>query len=334
MTNYIIDEGVISNDQMKKMMGVNNSSANVSIGYIVLPSNIERETYIGLCHNTNTVSIYDPITTATISNCVVSKMCMDLISFPEDNESLGSAVIYVTLSILNLRVVFDIISKKGEYKQYIEKGFSFEKVFEETLFNVFLDPVKGVLDINFTDSGEQKLEFNINLKNKSRDALFNLICSGDITIRDLVSFSLLFSQEFNVGLVDDNGKQIGLIQFSNRTGFIIKDQYKNSIQLNNKGVSIQSIDGSEITLSESGFKIINKDSKPIFLNTDKKDESVALSNEVISILNIILTYLADPSIYVTPSGSPGPLNNATQFTLLKKDLQKIASKIVYVSKNN
>lgn len=161
-----------------------------------------------------------------------------------------------------------------------------------------------------------------------------MICSGDITIRDLVSFSLLFSQEFNVGLVDDNGKQIGLIQFSNRTGFIIKDQYKNSIQLNNKGVSIQSIDGSEITLSESGFKIINKDSKPIFLNTDKKDESVALSNEVISILNIILTYLADPSIYVTPSGSPGPLNNATQFTLLKKDLQKIASKIVYVSKNN
>lgn len=151
------------------MQGENPS---VGIGYLALPSDVDRRAYIDLCLRTSTIcmrcedgSFYTRI---PITSSVVDKL-----EFPETIGQLGSALLFINEPIKNIPIVIDTISlpdylpniKEGEFKTKREWGESYAEISgsakEERITLLLNSKNKGAVNINIiskTESGKLSVD--------------------------------------------------------------------------------------------------------------------------------------------------------------------------------
>jgi hypothetical protein len=152
----------------------------IQYGYIIIPSDVDRSTFINQCYRWERVSVLIEKGAGVIHDCYITREAILNINFPETSSKLGSCVLFLTDPLNGHPVVFGVLSKEDESQLLKEGVFKFSKHIGSSVVEIIGDASRGV--INMTVNGGSVSQLNITATNSDGDAAINIKCQGNITI--------------------------------------------------------------------------------------------------------------------------------------------------------
>lgn len=107
--------------------GFPRSRRNSGIGYIMLPTDLDRDEYIKTCYRTGTVSIIGEEGFDVAHRVRIGKIAIQLIDFPLTPKDLGSGVFWVKLSNQEEPIVTEVLFNQAEGIDNEEGDFTISK---------------------------------------------------------------------------------------------------------------------------------------------------------------------------------------------------------------
>jgi len=244
---------------------VSNYTYPVGFGYIVIPSDEDRDKYIETCLRKERVSILLDGGGSIISNCYISREALNGIKFPEDSDDLGSCVAFISPKFNNLPIIVGIISKADETQLLEEDSFKRQVSTDGALVTIEGKGKTGELFVTVESEFENEGNINIALKSKNNTSKFNLKCFGDITIDAEGGVDLKASDTVKIRSTEviDGVEEIKSKVEVNNDGVIVKDYWGNKITTNSSG---------EIRIEPSDKCLIFEGSHPLVKGDTLKDE--------------------------------------------------------------
>ena len=153
----------------------------VGIGYVIIPSDVNREEYIENCYVNEEVSIYPETGGTCYNNVKVSVNCLNNLEFPEGGN-FGSCVVYILHPTQKIPIVVGILSKKDEGFTLNYKLFKLMKSLGGNSVSITGDGVNGNLVINVHSEEDEGGQIVIDVNNFSQTGLFRLSVKGNIIL--------------------------------------------------------------------------------------------------------------------------------------------------------
>ena len=143
---------------------------NAGIGAISIPSNIDRDQYIGRVFRMGRVMVQDN-SGPTIYQAVISKAVMSQLVFPDTDEELGSSVVWINVPFSNTVVIVAVLNSADEMELLSENEFVIGRDTDESSVTIKGNGATGELFISAQGSkGNIHLDsdgdFNINVTGK------------------------------------------------------------------------------------------------------------------------------------------------------------------------
>lgn len=180
--------------------GISRKIQNIGIGYIMIPSNVVREDYIENCYIRERVCIYLEQSGGMAKDCYITQQALRDIYFPESEDQLGSAVIYVADSFNQKPIIIATISKEDESQLLSQERFKIVKGYENNTVKVEGDAEKGVLNI-LVDDREDYGTINIKVKGKDGGVL-NIDTGDEVNINADEKVTIKTTGELNLNVID------------------------------------------------------------------------------------------------------------------------------------
>lgn len=242
-----------------------NFNHSTGIGYITIPTDIDRDLYVKTCYRKERVAIQLDGGGSVVNNCYISKQTLQNISFPENPQSLGSCVAFISIKHHNLPIIVGVISKPDE-TQLLEEN-SFKKLVSTKNANVSIEGKgkSGELFINVESDFEGEGSIYINLKSKNNTSKFNINCFGDINIYSEGETTLKALKNVNLQKLKIEGSEeiISAELLLSDEGFEVRDVFGNTLKSNEDG---------EINVFPASKLNIFEGSQPIPLGTTLQTE--------------------------------------------------------------
>ncbi len=159
-----------------------NSMAYVGIGYVIIPSDVNREEYISNCFLNETVSIYPESGGISYNNVKVSVNCLNNIEFPEINDTFGSCVVYLLHPTQKIPIIVGVISKTDESITLNYKLFKLSKSLGDNSVTITGDGSNGNLMVSLFSDSEDGGQLIIDVNNYSKTGVVKLRVTGNIFI--------------------------------------------------------------------------------------------------------------------------------------------------------
>lgn len=216
---------------------VSNFSSPVGFGYIVVPTDIDRDVYVKTCYRKERVAIQLDYGGSVIKNCFVSRKAIQDLKFPATSDELGSCVAFIVPEFHNIPIIIDVVSKADESQLHEENSFMKRVTTKSGLVSVIGKGDTGELFINVESRDDDAGNIHITLKNGKNKSKFNLNCFGDVNVFANGRINLKALKEVNIqsvyfeGAVEKMSSQIQV----NPDGFLVKDKAGNSIISNKEG---------------------------------------------------------------------------------------------------
>lgn len=213
-----------------------NSLYPAGIGYILIPSGVDRNKYISSCYRKERISIQLDDGGTVIKNCYISKNLLSQLSFPKEVNKLGSAVSFIVPKFHNIPIIVGVLSRPGETQLLDENVHKRVIKSDAGVVSVTMKPEGGLfvsVDSNFENEGN----IYVDLKAKNNSSKFNVNCQGDINIYSEGETSLEVIKNVSIIRSDINKGSKTLhskVEFS-EDGILIEDKFKNKIKLNKEG---------------------------------------------------------------------------------------------------
>lgn len=153
----------------------------VGIGYIIIPSDVNREEFIENCYLNEEVSVYPETGGTCYNNVKISVNCLNNLEFPE-GEGFGSCVVYILHPTQKIPIVVGILSKKDEGFTLNYKLFKLMKSLGSNSVSITGDGVNGNLIINVHSEEDEGGQIVIDVNNFSQTGLFKLSVKGKIIL--------------------------------------------------------------------------------------------------------------------------------------------------------
>ena len=153
----------------------------IQYGYIILPSGVDRDTFIQQCYRWERVSVLTEGGGGVIHECYISREAIRDIEFPQTVEQLGSCVSFLTDIHSAHPIIFGVFSKEDESQLLREGYFEWSKKSGSDSVTVSGDAKLGIL--NLSVDGGTLSQLNITVSNKAKNAVVNLRCRGDINLQ-------------------------------------------------------------------------------------------------------------------------------------------------------
>jgi hypothetical protein len=153
----------------------------IQYGYIILPSGIDRDTFIQQCYRWERVSVLSEGGGGVIHECYISREAIRDIEFPQTVEQLGSCVSFLTDIHSAHPIIFGVFSKEDESQLLREGYFEQSKKNGNDSVGISGDAKRGVL--NLFVNGGTLTQLNITISNKAKNAVINLRCRGNINVQ-------------------------------------------------------------------------------------------------------------------------------------------------------
>lgn len=195
-----------------------NMISAVGYGYIVFPYNVDRTDFVQTAYRKEKVSIMPDQGSSMIHDCYITKSALREIVFPQENDQLGSGVVYVTNYFNNKPFIVGVVSKEDESNLFEEAGINFTKVFNQNKVTI--------------DANAQRGEVVINVSNREDAASILLNCIG----QEGTTFTINCNGQFFAS-VDSN------VNISTRQTLTLKSNnsantVSSSVEINNQDVNI------------------------------------------------------------------------------------------------
>jgi hypothetical protein len=152
----------------------------VQYGYIIIPSDVDRDKFIQQCYRWERVSILIEKGAGVIHDCYITRGALQDVEFPQLSTKLGSCVVFLADLLNGHPIIFGVLSKEDESQLLKEGFFKMTKHLNGGTVEISGDASKGV--VNISVSGGSVSELNITANNADGDAKINVRCQGNIAV--------------------------------------------------------------------------------------------------------------------------------------------------------
>lgn len=287
---------------LEKNRGNNNCIPISGIGYIVIPKDANTAEYVQRCYRNHAVSISGGYDSTYMHGVKITEEALNKIKFPDNDDGLGSAVVWLRDSFTNRAVVIGTLKTAGESNMV--QG-SQQRIVQETAQSVvemFLDALNCT--INISAQGNENIPSVINLKASSGTAegdVVNII-SKDRIVTDSRHIKVNITEDFELTI--NNGEEDIIHIVGNEEELHITDHFKNEAIFNEENVQI-------LTAK---------------FNVGTGKEQMVLGNTLVNLLSQLIDAILNMTVltHVGPSGTPV---NAAAFSEIKGKLEEALSKL-------
>ena len=95
------------------------------ISTVIIPTESDRSDYLKHCYQTSTISILGKENLDVVHDVDVDPNLLQRIKFPDNDELLGSYVVWVNIPVLNRPIVVALLDGKDEMSHLEEGEFNF-----------------------------------------------------------------------------------------------------------------------------------------------------------------------------------------------------------------
>lgn len=211
------------------------SEANsAGIAYIVIPSDVDRDKYIGQCYKTSTVSIYSERN--GFSNRVpVDQYTLNFLKFPDKLNKFGSAVSFILEPINKRPIITGIYFKNNELSALQENQFKFKRELEGNVVEINASAANKNIDLVVIADEEGVINLKVSSINQS--AKLNIDIDGDVNIQSANNTTIVQGNKFELATVntEDNTEFTTFNQTTNSHEFHDEKHkiYTNELKINN-----------------------------------------------------------------------------------------------------
>lgn len=153
------------------------------IGSIIVPPDVDRQTFIDRCFSTETVSVLPQTGGLSFNNVPVSLSALQYIEFPVEGNKVGSTVVYLFHPKTNKPIVIAVLSNKSELYGVEWKQFKHFKSENGNYVSVVGDGRRGNLYITVAGTEESSGgQIFVSLLNNSNTGVLRVSVQGDILL--------------------------------------------------------------------------------------------------------------------------------------------------------
>lgn len=283
----------------------NNNLPYISKGYIVLPTDVGRESYIDTVFRTNLVAVM--MEGGVFRNDVrITNEAINNIWFPEEPGELGTQVVVASGEFLNQPIVIGTFIGNDEVPAWSEDVVRIKKQIKDVTMSMTVDPRNREWNVNLF-SFEKPVKFNVTLGGNEENKI-RLQSSGEAEIIaskkvKVTGYNEVVAEVVNVVAdVEEKDKEIRRLTINQEeANFTWKVQDKTTtVKVDPNTVDVNFHDGkSHITMDESGVVLgYDNDAEMIQLtqnliklitgqkvNINNAKEPLTLANTLIQLLN-------------------------------------------------
>jgi hypothetical protein len=143
----------LSCQKFKKMKFIEGHNWGVGVGYVKIPSDLERDRYVGLCYRTNTICIGTD-DGGFFPRVPCNPELLNHIEFPKSSDEVGSAVLYINEPIKNQLFVITRLEKNNILSDGKEGYYKIQKRWKEGEAELILSGKEGFAGITVNKPNE------------------------------------------------------------------------------------------------------------------------------------------------------------------------------------
>ncbi len=156
---------------------------SVLVGFVIIPSIIDRAEYIKNVYKNNTINVRTEDGNI-LRNVLVARGVIQDIEFPLDTKDVGSLVILNNVPKHNKLVVVGVLDvKQSINKITAERQFRLQKIGNDGYVDIGGDADGKRINISVNSEVSGEGEINMNIINPDDTAVFNLFVKGFINIQ-------------------------------------------------------------------------------------------------------------------------------------------------------
>lgn len=307
-------------------IGIRNLDTGIGsagVGFVVVPSDVEREQYINDCYRTNTLTIYGGRGYGFFTGVHADINVMQNIHFPTDEENSGTPVIWVKDAISQLPVIVGSLRRQDDYYSLNENQYSLKRGFEKKNVEIFIDGNTSGLDITILGDKDNPSNLDIKLSSENSDSVLNVTSDNEINVVGNKSVNVITNETVTVR-VTENGKDrlaCSLTSEKVEMKFSENDNEKTSITYEaGTGLNYKDEFDNEIVAKDGEIDIISDK-----INHNNGKEPMVLGDTLKGILDDILSAIQKLTV-VSPVGTTSVPVNVAEFASIQAKLDNIKSK--------
>ena len=300
-----------------------NDIGEIGVGFVIIPSDVERADYILDCYKTNTVTIQGGWGYGCFNNVDVDPEVMKRIEFPDVPEEKGTAVVWVKDDVSQLPIIIATIRKQEDYYALDENQYLVKREPRNTSksVEVFMDGNSSTLQVNIVGDSDTPANLNIKVTSENESSVVNLYCDNEVNIsahntvnvnsRGAVNINT--AESITAKIVNDDDEEKMSLSYTPDNGLAYADEYKNSIICKEGQIEVISND-------KNGDVIV----RGAHINHNDGGEPMVLGDTLKNILGELIDAITALTV-VTPAGPSSTPSNAVQFTTVKQKLSNFLS---------
>ena len=289
-----------------EVIGIRNLDTGIGsagVGFVVVPSEVDRVQYINDCYRTNTLTINGGKGYGYFSGVHADINVMQNIKFPTDEENRGTPVVWVKDAVSQLPVIVAVLRKQGEYYSLNENQFRLKRGTETRNVEIFIDGSTSALDITILGDKEEPADINVKLSSENADSVLTVSCDNEINIIGEKAVNVTTNKKATLK-VTEKGEDKMSLSYELGVGLKYKDEFEN-----------------EVTAKEGQVDVISKK-----INHNSGKEPMVLGNTLADLLNEFLAAVQKITV-ISPVGVTSAPVNIGDFAAIQAKLDTIKSQI-------
>lgn len=304
---------------LEKNKGNNNCIPISGIGYIVIPKDANTAEYVQRCYRNHSVSISGGYDSTYMHGVKITEEALNKIKFPDNDDGLGSAVVWLRDSFTNRAVVIGTLKTAGESNMVQGSQQRLVQETAQSVVEMFLDALNCTINVNA--QGNENIPAVINLKASSgtdEGDVVNVV-SRDKIITDSRHLKINLTDDFELTI--NNGEEDIIHIIGNEEELHLTDHFQNELILNEENIHIIDHSKNEIITNEENVQVLTQK-----FNVGSGKEQMVLGNTLVDLLGQLIDAITSMTVltHVGPSGTP--LNAAT-FSAIKGKLEQVLSQL-------
>lgn len=295
-----------------------NNISTTGIGYVIVPNDVDRDTYVEGCLRKERISIHLDHGGGIQSECYVLKNVLKDIKFPTRSGEFGSCVLFMCPAPNKIMpVIIGTINRPGETQLLEENSFRLGSFSGDASATIDGKGGSGELIFSVESYFEEEGNMFFLLKSNKSKSLFKVDCQGSVEINADRKFSLKTFEDISIkyASITDLGEVVDNSVLIDENGFSYEDSTGNKIIIDKEGL-IHVSPNSKFQLFGGAQKMLLGDSTQTELNKLKDRFEMFLS-----------TYLSTISAVSTVAGATVAKTTMELImqTLPEADFEKIKS---------
>lgn len=284
------------------LIKVNTGVGTGGVGFLVVPSEIDRIQYIEDCYRTQTVTINGGEGYGFFSSVRCPQNILENLVFPTET-SRGTPIVWVKDGMTHLPVIVGWLRQEGDYYALGEAQWRVSRGTDKRNVEIFVDGSIAEIQVNVLGDKEEPANIDIKLSSENGDSEFNLSSDNTVNLHAAKKLTLLSENEFDL-TVTEKGETKGLIQYVLGKGIVIQDEF-----------------GNVIKTSDGLIELLSKQ-----INHNEGKEPMVLGDTLAKLLSDLIDAIMALTV-MSPVGVTSVPVNIADFSAIKARIDEIKSKI-------